>query len=68
MNVGTLHSTGARTLSTVLPCMLVFPVMALGQGLVHEGYKKELAHLFSSTITDLQQSHCVSMLVLKGVP
>lgn len=57
MDVGTVHSAGARASSTVLPCMVGFPAMASGQGLVHEGYKKEPPHLFPYTITDVQQAY-----------
>jgi len=48
--------------------MLGFPAMALGQGLVHEGHKKEPPGLFPSTITDMEQAYEVLLVVLKGLP
>lgn len=60
MDVRTVPSTGAGTFSTVLPSV------ALGESLVFLDYKKE-SHLFPSTITDMQHSYKV-LMVIKGLP
>lgn len=56
----TVPRTGAGTFSTVLPSM------SFGQSLVFLDYKKE-PHLFPSTITDIQHS-CKVLMVIKVSP